>query len=281
MAWIRLDVLFFQHRKALAAGRDGRDLYIASLCYCGAELNDGAIPADALPLLGVAAGVRQVDAAAARLVAVELWERDGDDFRVHDYLDHQTSRERTLQTSAARAASGSRGGQQTAQRRGSNGPANARQNGSNLPDVRYDVASSKIQAELELETDTEPRTARAPPPPPVNAPGARTPPREGRGVVGGGLRALIGPETWAAILRDLRAIDPNLGDTWLGDVLATEAGDLDRRRLLTGLNTWRGRILAKKQASDQAPPALKVHYWEGLAAKTLAVAIREARRYDD
>lgn len=113
--WIKLDDQFFSHPKVIEAGRDGRDLYLAALCYCGMHLTDGRVPRSALALLAGQAGVRKIEAAVSSLLTVGLWEEAGDgNYRVHDYLDHQPSKERVLATREVRAQAGSRGGKQKA-----------------------------------------------------------------------------------------------------------------------------------------------------------------------
>ena len=81
--WIRLDVDYFDNPKALAAGRDGRDLHLASICWVGRYLTDGHIPAAAIPTIARQAGVREN---AADLVAnAGLWVPNGDGFYLHDF----------------------------------------------------------------------------------------------------------------------------------------------------------------------------------------------------
>lgn len=92
MTWVKLDDQFFTNSKAQAAGRDGRDLFIAGLCYCSANLTDGAIPKSALPIVAAMAGVRQT--ASKALVTTGLWTEDDSTFHVHDYLEHQSSKEK-------------------------------------------------------------------------------------------------------------------------------------------------------------------------------------------
>ncbi len=131
MAWVKLDDQFFRHPKAVEAGRDGRDLYIASLCYCGSALTDGVIPGRALRILAADAEIDDAAEAAERLVAVGLWVRTSTGFMVHDYHDYNPTKERVLATRDARAEAGSKGGKQKS---------------SKLLDAGYDVASDTSQA---------------------------------------------------------------------------------------------------------------------------------------
>lgn len=89
--YIRVDAGFWDHPKAVAAGRDGRDLYLAALAWTRAQLQDGRIPATMLSSLAFRVGMPIEDgqAAADRLVEVGLWERTPDGWEVHDYAEHQ------------------------------------------------------------------------------------------------------------------------------------------------------------------------------------------------
>lgn len=102
--WLKLDVGFFSHPKALAAGRDGRDLYLAGLCWSAGQETDGLVPAHALALVAMLAGVPDPDQTASRLVEVGLWAHDPDGWVIHSYGDWQTTKaERDLWKSKERA----------------------------------------------------------------------------------------------------------------------------------------------------------------------------------
>lgn len=90
MTWVKLDDQFFGHPKALAAGKDGRSLFIAGLCYSGANLTDGRIPKSAVPLVAAMAAVPA--ATAKKVVAAGLWKDTSDSYEIHDYLAYQPSR---------------------------------------------------------------------------------------------------------------------------------------------------------------------------------------------
>lgn len=109
MAWAKLDDSFFRHRKARAAGKDGRALFVASLCWCGAQLSNGHIGTADLQLLAAEAEVRGT-ATARRLVDAGLWEEVDDGWVVHDYLDWNLPAEAELEKRRARAEAGRKGG---------------------------------------------------------------------------------------------------------------------------------------------------------------------------
>lgn len=89
--WVRLDVEYFRHPRPRAAGRDGRDLHLASICWVAAQLTDGHIPADCVGVILSDAGVKRP--AVDRAVAAGLWVPNGDGFDIRDYLDRNPSRD--------------------------------------------------------------------------------------------------------------------------------------------------------------------------------------------
>lgn len=88
--WIRLDVDYFHHPRALAAGRDGRAVHLASLCWAGSLLTDGHIPGQAVPGILLDAGTRRT--AVDLVVESGLWLPNGDGYDINDYLDRNPSR---------------------------------------------------------------------------------------------------------------------------------------------------------------------------------------------
>lgn len=94
MAYVQLDDQIAQHPKVLAAGAEAAWLWACAIAYCNRQLTDGAVPVAALSTLGVfRTPVRKL---AATLVTVGLFEVDGDDFRVHDYLQHNPDKATVL-----------------------------------------------------------------------------------------------------------------------------------------------------------------------------------------
>lgn len=90
MSFLRLEDSFFSHPKARAVGKDGRELFLAGLCWCSTNLTDGKIPKTSLPLIAALAEVRV--AVAPKLVASGFWIDEGDQYVVHNYLKFQRSR---------------------------------------------------------------------------------------------------------------------------------------------------------------------------------------------
>lgn len=102
--WVRLDVDYFRNPKAIAAGRDGRDLHLASICWVGSQLTDGHIPADVLSTVAADAGIvhrRFTGAAVDRIVAAGLWVPNGDGWDLHDFVEMNGTRAEVEQERAA------------------------------------------------------------------------------------------------------------------------------------------------------------------------------------
>lgn len=109
MSWIKLDDQIFTHPKVVDLSKDAKLLYLAGLCYCGAQLTDGLITNGATRIL--LATIEANCEAIASLVDAGLWEtNEAGGYRVHDYLEHQSSRDEVLAVRDARARAGQAGG---------------------------------------------------------------------------------------------------------------------------------------------------------------------------
>jgi hypothetical protein len=90
--WVRIDCDYLSNPKVLAAGRDARDLHLASILYVGQHELDGLIPAQAVPQLVRALGVRPHVIEA--LTAAGLWVPNGGaTFELPGYLERNPSKE--------------------------------------------------------------------------------------------------------------------------------------------------------------------------------------------
>lgn len=118
--WVRIDDQFFHNRKARAVGPEGRELFVASVCYSAMQLNDGQFVAEDLPVIAALAQVER--SVADRLLAHEMWHPQGHDcpkcrsvgqtmpvppgyIAVHEYLKTNPSR---ADVEAERAAAAER-----------------------------------------------------------------------------------------------------------------------------------------------------------------------------
>jgi hypothetical protein len=91
MTWVRLDDGFFRHPKARAASKDGRALFVASLCWSAANLTDGHIRDESVTQILADAEAKKN--AVDRLAAAGLWHPGLDEgWDIHDYLEFNKSR---------------------------------------------------------------------------------------------------------------------------------------------------------------------------------------------
>lgn len=109
MPWVKLDDGFFDHPKAIAAGPMARELNFAAWCWCAANMTDGHIPADVIPLLLAKSGNKRV--AVTKLLSVGLWIANGDGYIINDYLEYNPSRAETEERRAQKRAAGQKGAQ--------------------------------------------------------------------------------------------------------------------------------------------------------------------------
>jgi len=112
MSWIKLDDQWMDHPKIVRAGRDARDMWLASITWCAKHLTDGYFPKELLPSLAVSAGidVANCQTFARTLLDVCLWELHEDQYCIHDYLEYNPTKEQAEATKAARSIAGRAGG---------------------------------------------------------------------------------------------------------------------------------------------------------------------------
>lgn len=103
MAWIKLDDQFTTNDKVMAAGKDGRELYISALCHCGKNLTDGFIAESTARQLAAIVEVYDWASAVSRLLEVGLWSTTDGGYLVNDYLEYNPSRDDVESRRAARA----------------------------------------------------------------------------------------------------------------------------------------------------------------------------------
>ena len=103
---VELEADFFDHPKVLAAGEPAVRLYLEGLCLLKRTLTDGLISELQLPRLGLA----DVEARAAKLVEVGLWERAEAGWYCVGWLQRNRSAAEVAEIVATRAAAGQRGG---------------------------------------------------------------------------------------------------------------------------------------------------------------------------
>lgn len=146
MSWIKLDDQWMDHPKIIRAGRDARDIWLASITWCAKHLTDGYFPTELLPSLAVMAGVDVANCQtfARTLLDLCLWDATDDGYIVHDYLDYNPTKEQTETNRIARSEAGKAGGLAKASKTWQNSSkmpsktlANGKQNpGKSLPRTR-------------------------------------------------------------------------------------------------------------------------------------------------
>lgn len=124
MAWVRLDDAFYDHRKFGKAGPLGMAMWVSAVAWSNRNLTDGKFPRSTakriLDFEGIAWGMwsngmfgggedAEGIAVAEHLVECGLFDRDGDDYLIHDYLDYQRSAAEIKDLSEKRSESGKRG----------------------------------------------------------------------------------------------------------------------------------------------------------------------------
>jgi len=125
-----MDDQWHQHPKRLRAGGEACDVFWASVSWCNANLTDGKLPRAAAVMLS--GGEKQLARVARRLLEAGgpgragLWEADGEDFVVHDFLDYNLSAAQVL---AARQKTADRVARHRGRQRGGNGGGNREGNG--------------------------------------------------------------------------------------------------------------------------------------------------------
>jgi hypothetical protein len=152
MSWIKFDDQWMDHPKIIQAGRDARDMWIASITYCAKHLTDGYFHDNLLPTLAVMAGVDVANCQefASTLVRVGLWDANEEGYQVHDYLDYNPSKEQALATREARKEAGRAGGIAKASKNPGKTLAKTKQNSAPSPSPS---PSLKIEEEGRDEVD--------------------------------------------------------------------------------------------------------------------------------
>ncbi len=168
MSWLILDDQILRHPKFVRAhrlaGSSAIHLWLGFDAYCKQHKSDGLVPADMIATVD-GPDKRWRRRALEALLAVGLLERDGDDLRLHDFLDWNESREEIASKEEARRAS--------RQRHASVGGASHRASGERSTERRMSVvpnvggASILASGDLNENGDLAPsgQTPHSPPTP--------------------------------------------------------------------------------------------------------------------
>lgn len=113
MAWVKLDDQAPRNAKLLKAGPAAAWMWVCGIAHCQAHMSEGFIADIAIPMVGITGAARSLKLADV-LVKCGLFDRVDGGYLVHDYLDHNETREEALarktSLAAKRAASGRAGG---------------------------------------------------------------------------------------------------------------------------------------------------------------------------
>lgn len=91
MSWLRLDDGFCRNRKLARLSDRAFRLHVSALCECASQLTDGAVDAGMLAALPNAPRGRALQSTIQELLDAGLWEENGNDYAVHDFLDWNPS----------------------------------------------------------------------------------------------------------------------------------------------------------------------------------------------
>lgn len=106
MTWVKLDDGLPDHPKVVGLSAEAFAVYVSGICYCSRNLTDGLIPRGALVRL---TNAKRPTKAADELVAANLWREHPQGWSVHDYTEHQRSRDEVIDISEKRAQAGAKG----------------------------------------------------------------------------------------------------------------------------------------------------------------------------
>lgn len=116
MAWVRIDDQAPRNAKLLRAGPAAAWMWVCGIAHAQAQMTEGFIPDIAIGTIGIA-GAERSRKLANVLVSCGLFDRIDGGYMVHDYLEHNQTREealaRKVTLGAKRAAAGRAGGIQS------------------------------------------------------------------------------------------------------------------------------------------------------------------------
>lgn len=173
MAWVKLDDQWMEHPKIIQAGRDARDVWLASITWCAKYLTDGQFSESLLPSLLAIAGVDVANSKqiATKLLSVGLWDATANGYAVHDYLVYNPSKKEVLELREARKDAGSAGGKAKAGRYGKSlASATAKDIAKDYQNPAPSPSPSPSPIPGPAEEEGAPRPAAAPAQPPSTSP---------------------------------------------------------------------------------------------------------------
>jgi hypothetical protein len=106
MAWAKIDDRFHSHGKVRRSGHEAIGLFVRAMSYVAQEETDGHLEG----IWVKEAGGKRADKLAAILVKQGLWEVNGTDYFIHDWLDYNISVEEADEISEKKAKAGKASG---------------------------------------------------------------------------------------------------------------------------------------------------------------------------
>lgn len=94
MSWLRVDDGFMRNRKIARLSNWGFRLHMGGLCYCAANLTDGALEARAVRVIAAEIDLRRPRPVIVELVEGDLWLPTGTGYLVKDFLDYNPRSDR-------------------------------------------------------------------------------------------------------------------------------------------------------------------------------------------
>lgn len=147
--WAKLHNDLWSSRKWMSISLAAQGLWTTAIAYSNTMRTYGQLDGHLLPLF------RGTTDLAQELVEAGLWDLDGDGWQIHDWDDHQTSREQAETVSAKRAAAGRKGGQKSRLKRTANPTEVSVTSDSKQSAKQTEATRSKSKQEEEVEVEEE------------------------------------------------------------------------------------------------------------------------------
>lgn len=163
MSWLRIDDQFFVHRKVINLSKDAKLLHLAALAYCCSQSPDGLLTPAAVRI--AAGNVDAKPVCAKELIEAELWHKEGDNYRIHDFEVYNPPQKRRASntpdpersSNAQRQARYREKQKSTLHNENSNGNSNALRNAeNNVTEPLRNNASSRTRASARLNPSPSP-----------------------------------------------------------------------------------------------------------------------------
>jgi len=165
--WARIEDTYHENPKVLSVSHAARWMHVASITWCSKYLTDGVIPRRMAWRLGAEDETSTPNQWIDELLRAGLWEKHGDDYLVHDFLEYNPSREEVLERRRATLSRKERSQQKRGgQSRASDAPRDDR--GRMLESGTWPVTRTGTRSDTREERCAEPSLPLPVNPLPVN-----------------------------------------------------------------------------------------------------------------